>query len=46
MDKENIFAYFDRKNEDEVIVDFNKLQNIKPVTKPEPPPQKSAISME
>lgn len=46
IDKENIFAYFDRKNEDEVIVDFNKLQNIKPVTKPEPPPQKSAISME
>ena len=34
--KNDILAYFDRKNEDEVIVDFNKLENIKPVTKPEP----------
>ena len=46
IDKENILAYFDRKNEDEVIVDFNKLQNIKKVTKPEQPPQKNAITME
>ena len=46
ISKENILAYFDRKNEDEVIVDFDKLQNIKPVTHPEPPSQKNAKSME
>jgi hypothetical protein len=46
IDKENILAFFDRKNEDEVIVDFNKLQNIKPTTKPESPTQKNTKSME
>ena len=34
IDKEDVCAYFDRKNEDEVVVDFNKLKNIKSVTKP------------
>lgn len=46
IDKENILAYFDRKNEFEAIVDFNQLQNIKPVTNPEQPPQKNVLSME
>ena len=46
INKENVLAYFDRKNEDEVIVDFTALQNIKPTTKPESPPQKNAKSME
>ena len=46
ISKENILAYFDRKNEDEVIVDFDKLQNIKPVTHPESPSQKNTKSME
>ena len=46
ISKENILAYFDRKNEDEVIVDFAALQNIKPVTHPEPTPQKNAKTME
>jgi len=46
IDKENILAFFDRKNEDEVIVDFTALQNIKPTTKPESPPQKNTKSME
>lgn len=46
ISKENILAYFDRKNESEVIVDFDALQNIKPVTRPEPTPQKNAKTME
>ena len=46
INKENVLAYFDRKNEDEVIVDFTALQNIKTTTKPEQPPQKNAKSME
>ena len=46
INKENVLAYFDRKNEDEVIVDFTALQNIKPTTKPESTPQKNAKSME
>lgn len=46
INKENVLAYFDRKNEDEVIVDFTALQNIKPTTKPEQPSQKNAKSME
>lgn len=46
IDKENILAYFDRKGEDEVVVDFNGLQDIKQVTNPQPNPQKSSKSME
>ena len=46
IDKENILAYFDRKNEFEAIVDFNKLQNIKPVTKPEPKPEPTSNTFE
>ena len=46
IDKKNILAYFDRKNESEVIVDFNQLQNIKPTTKPEQSSQKNAKTME
>ena len=46
ISKENILAFFDRKNEDEVIVDFNALQNIKPVTKPEPKSQQNFQEME
>ena len=46
ISKENILAYFNRKNEDEVIVDFNALQNIKPVTRPEPPLQTNSKTLE
>ena len=46
INKEDVFAYFDRKNEDEVIVDYGKLQNIKVVNKPLPPIQKGQPSME
>ena len=34
IDKKNILAYFDRKEEDEVVVDFHQLQNVKVVNKP------------
>lgn len=34
VDKKDILAYFNRRNEDEVIVDYNKLQEIKIVNKP------------
>jgi len=34
IDKKDIYAYFDRKNEDEVVVDYNKLKNIKVANKP------------
>lgn len=46
INKEDIFAYFDRKNEDEVVLDYNKLQNIKVATKPEQKPQISEKIME
>lgn len=46
IDKENILAFFDRKNEDEVIVDFNQLQDIKVVNKPQPNPQTTSKIME
>ncbi len=39
IDKDSIFAYFTRANENEIILDFNKLQNIKPTTKPQPKPE-------
>ena len=34
IDKKDIYAYFDRKNEDEVVIDYTKLKNIKVATKP------------
>ena len=34
IDKKDVYAFFDRKNEDEVIVDYNKLQNIRIIEKP------------
>ena len=34
VDKEDIFAYFDRRGEDEVVVDYNKLKNIQIASKP------------
>lgn len=46
INKEDVFAYFDRKNEDEVVVDYGKLQNIKITNKPLPPIQKGQPSME
>lgn len=46
INKENILAYFDRKGEDEVIVDFTQLQNLKTVTKPISTPQFSTQSLE
>ncbi len=39
INKQDVFAYFDRKGEDEVVVDFNKLQNVRVVTKPQPKPE-------
>ena len=44
--KENIFAYFDRKNEDEVVLDYNALQNIKVARRPEHRPEQGVQSME
>lgn len=43
IDKQHIFAYFDRKDEDEVVVDFNQLKNIKITTKPLPKPEPTSI---
>ena len=39
INKEDVFAYFDRKGEDEVVVDFNKLQNVRAVTRPQSKPE-------
>lgn len=39
INKQDVLAYFDRKGEDEVIIDFTKLQNVKEVTKPQPKPE-------
>ena len=44
--KSDVFAYFDRRNEDEVIVDFNKLQNIKTVKCPQSAPQREVKVMQ
>ena len=43
IDKNNILAYFDRRNESEVVVDFNKLQNIRIVKRPQSAPQQNAM---
>lgn len=37
--KQDVLAYFDRKDEDEVVVDFNKLENVRVVTRPQPKPE-------
>ena len=36
ISKDDIYAYFDRKGEDEVVVDYNKLMDIRQVDKPIP----------
>ena len=46
IDKKDILAYFDSKSEDEVVVDFNGLQDIRVVDKPLPKPQPNAKIME
>lgn len=46
IDKKDVYAYFDRKNEDEVVVDYNKLRNIKVTTKPLPKIKSNSQSME
>ena len=46
INKNDIYAYFDRRNEFEVIVNFDKLQDIKFVKKPELNPQTSIKSKE
>ena len=46
IDKKDIYAYFDRKNEDEVVVDYNQLKNIKKTTKPLPKPEENTKTME
>ena len=43
IDKQDVLAYFDRKGEDEVVVDFNKLQNVRVVNKPQPKPEPSTM---
>ena len=46
VDKKDVYAYFDRKDEDEVVVDFSKLKNVKIVNGPQRLPAKTAPSME
>lgn len=45
INKEDVLAYFDRKDEDEVVVDFNKLQNVRVVTRPQSKPETPAQAM-
>ena len=45
IDKQNILAYFDRKSEDEVVVDYNCLRNLKVVNKPQQEPKKNNLEM-
>lgn len=43
VDKQDVLAYFDRKGEDEVVVDYSKLQNVRVVNKPQPKPEPKAM---
>ena len=46
IDKKDVLAYFDRKNEDEVVVDFNQLKNVRTVTKPQTKQQTTQSTMQ
>lgn len=46
INKQDILAYFDRKDEEEVIIDYNKLLNVKAVDRPLPKSQKGMPGLE
>ncbi len=46
VSKADVFAYFGRAKEDEVVVDFKKLQNVRVVTEPQPKPESPSSEME
>ena len=43
INKSDVLAYFNRKEEDEVVVDFNKLQNVRVVTRPQSKPEPNSM---